>query len=154
MMNFKKLQKEIDSISYQNIIFIGLGNPIRGDDGAGLELIEQLEKRHTFQGAHFIKGHTTPENYLVKITQQNPELVVFVDTARMNKKPGDISEIQSDLIDSKGFSTHTYSMKLIEDYLTSNGVSKIKYIGIEPKTTEISNTISAEVQEGINRFFN
>jgi len=153
-MNFRTLEKDLHSVSSKNIVFIGLGNSICGDDGAGLKFIEKLQKQGAFQESCFIKADTTPENYLGKILKRNPEMVIFIDTARMGTNPGTIQTIESQSIDSKGFSTHTYSIKLIEYFLSANGVRWVKYIGIEPKTTEISEHLSSEVSEGINRFFN
>jgi len=153
-MNFEELSRILSLIPDQKVIFVGLGNKIRGDDGAGLEFINQLRQHKIIPDKQLIKCYTTPENYLSRIIKQNPSTVIFIDTAKMQAPPGTIQEIPAESIDSKGFSTHTYSMKIIADYLAANGVREIRYLGIEPKSTAMSNEISPEVIKGIHSFFN
>jgi len=153
-MNFEELKQILSLTPKQKVVFVGLGNRIRGDDEAGLEFINQFRQHKLIPEQQLIKCYTTPENYLSKIIKQKPDMVIFIDTARMQTPPGTIQEIPVESIDSKGFSTHTYSMKLIADYLAANGVHEIRYLGIEPKSTAISNPISPEVIQGIQSFFN
>jgi hydrogenase 3 maturation protease len=153
-MNFEELIRMLSLVPEQKIVFVGLGNEIRGDDGAGLEFINQLRQQKIIPDKQLIKCYTTPENYLSNIIKQNPRIVIFIDTARMQKPPGTIQEIPAESIDAKGYSTHTYSMKLIADYLRANGVREIRYLGIEPKSTTMGNAISAEIINGIRSFFN
>ncbi len=153
-MNFKELVSELSSIPNNKIVFVGLGNPARGDDGAGIIFVNELERTDLFKRASYIQAFTTPENYLGKISALHPEIVIFIDAVKMEGAPGSIASIESDQIDSKGFSTHSYSIKLIEKYLTAEGVSAFKYIGIIPKNMDVSQNISAEVLQGIHNFFN
>jgi hydrogenase 3 maturation protease len=152
-MNSKELVRKLNSIQNNQIAFIGLGNPARGDDGAGIEFIHTLKRRNVFSGAVFIEAFTTPENYLGQIAALHPEIVVFIDAVKMNRDPGAIAEIDPKDIDSKGFSTHSYSIKLLEKFLSAEGIRKFKYIGIEPKTLDFDSQLSTEVLQGINDFF-
>jgi len=153
-MNFEELNRKLSLIPDQKVVFVGLGNAIRGDDGAGLEFINQLRQHKLVPDKQLIKGYTTPENYLSRIIKQKPNRVIFIDTARMQTPPGTIQEIPAESIDSQGFSTHTFSMRLIAKYLKANGVCEVRYLGIEPKSTAISNQISPEVIKAINSFLN
>jgi len=153
-MNFEELIRRLSPLPDQKVVFVGLGNKIRGDDAAGLEFINQLRQHKLIPDQQLIKCYTTPENYLSRIIEQKPGMVIFIDTAKMQTPPGTIQEIPAESIDSKGFSTHTYSMKLIADYLAANGVHEIRYLGIEPKSTAMSSEISPEVVKGIQSFFN
>lgn len=152
-MNFKELQERISAFQYNDIVMVGLGNPIRRDDSAGLKLLKEIEQRRIVQGAHFIFAKTTPENHLAAIIRHKPKLVVFLDTVRRNEKPGNIGEISQNVVANRGFSTHSYSIKLIEEYLHHEGVEQFLYIGIEPENMEMGTALSPVVQKGINAFF-
>lgn len=152
-MNFRDLQRRISEFESGKIVFVGLGNPIRQDDGAGLALLEELRKRKIVKGAGFIAAGTTPENFLEKIVAHSPQIVLFIDTVRMNVKPGSIMEIPVDEIATRGFSTHSYSIKLIEKYLRSEGIEQYIYIGIEPENMGLAESLSPAVKAGINTFF-
>ena len=153
-MNFKELVNELGSIKNNKIVFVGLGNADRGDDGAGIELVSRFEQNKLLKGTICLVVSTTPENYLAKISAVNPEIVIFVDAVRMDESPGTIKEIDPEQVTSRGFSTHSYSIKLIEKFLRVEGINNFKYIGIEPQNTDFNQKLSAEVLSGIDQFFN
>jgi len=44
-MNFTQLTDELSKYDKDRIVFVGLGNELREDDGAGLELVERLKSK-------------------------------------------------------------------------------------------------------------
>ena len=153
-MNFKELQKKLGPIKNTNIVMVGLGNPMRQDDQSGLILLEEIQKRKLLSGANFVFANTTPENHLEKIVALQPEIVIFVDTVNMQRSPGEIEEIPSNQVEAKGFSTHSYSIKLVEKYLRLEGIKQFMYIGIEPGDMGMVEFLTIPVKKGIDSFFN
>ena len=152
-MNFTHLLSELSQFNKERIVFIGLGNELRGDDGAGLKLTELISSGKEFRDSHFIFAGTNPENYLQKILGHKPDAVIFIDTANWQAEPGEIKFLTSSEIGSSDFSTHAFSIKLIEKYINSNHSCKIFYVGIQPGSVAFGNNISEKVIAGIKKFF-
>lgn len=152
-MNFTHLQSELSQFNKERIVFIGLGNEIRGDDGAGLILTERIRLSQGFGKSHFIYARTNPENYLQKILKHKPDAVIFIDTANWQAEPGEIKFLTNSEIGSSDFSTHAFSIKLIEKYINSNHSCKIFYVGIQPGSVAFGKNISEKVIAGIKKFF-
>lgn len=152
-MNFTHLIDRLSRYVNDKIVFVGLGNETRGDDLAGLLFIDSLKKSKCFGESKFINAGKNPENYLHEILEYKPEAVVFIDAADWGGKPGEISFLESDSISNIDFSTHTFSIKLVEQYLLLSIPMDFVYIGIQPGTTEFGSEISFRVSESIKDFF-
>jgi len=152
-MNFKDLTKVLNKFQRNKLVFVGLGNPHCGDDAAGQILLEHFSRRKELNGAHFIFAGTNPENYLTKITDKEPDAVVFIDTARFSAIPGTIDLLEERNLRPTDFSTHTFSIEMIAAYITSVRPCGIFYLGIEPKSTDIHEPVSKNIQNGIEDFF-
>lgn len=152
-MNFEDLLISLASFPFDKIVFVGLGSEICGDDSAGLVLLDMLKKRDEFKNSHFVIGGITPENHLAEMTKISATVCVFIDTVRHGNTPGDIALVDPSQVSRKGFSTHTFSIKMIEDFLKAHGYMQFLYIGIEPKSTAVGTLLSPEVQDGLSRFF-
>ena len=112
-MNFEQLLKDIRPYPLSRTVFVGLGNRSRGDDGAGLLLVNVLKKQPVLKNARFLNAGTNPENFLEEILKNDPQLVIFVDASWWGGRPGEISWIAADEIANNQFSTHAYSMDII-----------------------------------------
>jgi len=112
-MNFMDLQNDLSRYKPGRIVIVGLGNPQRGDDAAGLALLQQFN-RFSLPGTLLIAAGTTPENCLQQILSADPNLVVFLDACRFGGDPGDIRWLDPGEIEDAGISTHAYSITVIE----------------------------------------
>ena len=84
------LRTDLQGFPRQRIIFVGLGNPLRGDDSAGLELLDLVRLSGFFPGAGFLAAGTNPENFLEQIASAEPDLVVFMDACNFGGRTGEI----------------------------------------------------------------
>ena len=64
-----------DAISGKTIL-VGIGNYLRGDDMAGPLFIDSIAGKVSI---NYINAGSVPENHLERITDFNPEKVVFID---------------------------------------------------------------------------
>lgn len=151
-MNFKNFLDSLD-ITPAKIVFVGLGNPARSDDAAGLLFLERLSKQPELASAHFIAAGTNPENYLEKILQAEPQLVVFIDAVDGPRPPGEIFWIDPDELDDAGMSTHAFSLRMIERYLLANVPLEVRYLGIQTATTRVGSGLSDSVRKSLDAFF-
>jgi hydrogenase maturation protease len=152
-MNFDEFRRLLDGCPEESIVFVGLGNPERGDDGAGLVWIRTLERTGRFRKSHFIMAGTNPENHLESIIGFQPETVVFADAAHMNLAPGSIFWLSTEDLASCRISTHAFSLKLIEMYIHAHVDARFHYLGIQPLSAGLGEGISSEVGKRLEEFF-
>jgi len=152
-MNFNEFYAFISSYPNNKIVILGLGNPGRRDDGAGLYLFKKLKANDQLKDIHFIEAGRTPENYLQQILSCSPQLVIFIDMLR-NSDSDQIQLLDSDSIAGDGFTTHSYSIKLVEKYLKNHNKINIKYLGVPAANTKTGAGISQDVKNNIAHFLN
>ena len=152
-MNFTHLTNELSIYQQDRIVFVGLGNELREDDGAGLELVERFKSKKEFHKSHFIIAERNPENHLQIILNCNPEIVVIIDAAEWNGKVGEIKIFNDEEIDQTEFSTHTFSIKMIKDYLHNQQQMNFMFIGIQPLRTNYKQGLTEPVQIALEKFF-
>lgn len=152
-MNFDNLIEELKEYRREEILFVGLGNRYRGDDGAGLVLLEEIRKHEEFSQSKFIQAGRNPENHLSEIIQLKPGIVIFIDAADFSEEPGSISFLSSEQINLLGISTHAFSIKLIEKFLLNERQMEFRYLAIQPQSKELCEEISIAVSDSIKDFF-
>jgi len=151
-MNFTDFKRRINKPANE-ILFVGLGNEARGDDAAGLLFLRELKKRMDYRTSNYIEAKTNPENYLERILEFHPELVVFIDAADVGKIPGDMGWIAPEDLDTARISTHAFNITMVEQYLKSHQPLEVKYFGIKPESTTAGHAVSDTVKHKIEMFF-
>jgi hydrogenase 3 maturation protease len=135
---------------YSKIIFLCIGNDMRGDDGLGPLMARNLTKLFKNQSELLvINAETVPENYSGLIRKENPSHIIFIDAVEMKMSPGSIKLVKCEEIAEYNISTHAMPLSFIIKYLESFTDAKILLIGIQPKNMEMSNPISKEVKSGV-----
>ncbi|MGD8996727.1 MAG: hydrogenase maturation protease [Anaerolineae bacterium] len=71
---------------YPATLILGLGNPLRGDDGVGARVVEELTHRDLPQAVTALDGGTGGLDLLRLLEQW--ERVVIVDAADVGREPG------------------------------------------------------------------
>lgn len=134
------------------VVFLGVGNSLRGDDGAGCKFIEKLEKSETSSSCQIytFKGERTPENYLEPILRIDPDFIFVVDAVDFGADAGAIRLFQQ-IPSQSTFSTHTLSLQFIFDYLKKRTRAQILILGIQPASTEWGSSLSEEVRESVEK---
>ncbi len=147
----KDLSREFLNLLSKKPLLVAIGNPLRGDDGAGIFLLDRLQGKIE---ARFLDGGTSPENYLAQIVHLAPAVVVFLDAVDLDEPPGTMRLlIPSELAGAAGVGTHGLSPRLAFDYLQSElkDVS-IFILGIQPKNCRLGEGLSEEVKAAIEAF--
>jgi hydrogenase maturation protease len=109
---------------------VGLGNPDRADDGAGLLVAQTLQARDPKRA--FLETETPVESILDMLADRC-DTVLFVDAADFGGRPGEIRFFQSDQLDEfqPSVSTHSLPIGFWFGYAESNGIHPI-LAGIQP----------------------
>ena len=123
-----------------------LGNPLRGDDGAGVRCGHILAESGQ---AHLdvILCETVPENYAASIRRDPPGLLVVVDACLMGLPPGTARRLDLDCLD--GLTETTHGLPLGEILKGILPEEKIFIIGIEPADTGFSLALTPEVEKTV-----
>lgn len=134
-------------------MIVGIGNRLRGDDGAGPELIKKLKgsSRRTHKSLFLLDVGEVPENYLGKMVEERPNTIVLIDAIDLDAPPGTIKIMEKDDIRDESLSTHNVSLKLIANYLQKEVCADVFLLGIQPETTEFGKGISRPVREGLEK---
>jgi hydrogenase maturation protease len=131
---------------------IGLGNILRGDDGIGPAIIQNLEQSgNSFQIRPIDAGS---DAFTVLDHLLGSEPVLIIDCARMGKSPGTVQKMlfkDAEFLTTKiGLSLHGYSLAEVWEIARSMGVSNdLSVIGIEPNSLEFNSGLSEVVKKSI-----
>ena len=136
--------------NYSKIIFLCIGNDMRGDDAIGPLIARNLAKLFKNQPELLvINAETVPENYTGVIRKEKPSHIIFIDAVEMEMDPGSIKLVKYDEIAEYNISTHAMPLSFMIKYLESFTDAKLLLIGIQPKNMEMSNPVSEEVKTGV-----
>lgn len=146
MQAVRQLSEQLEPWRGSTVVILGIGNMLKGDDGAGPLLCEQLAGRVS---AQVIDTGTVPENYIQPIVTTRPDHLIIVDAVDFGAAPGTIRLFQPQDIDSFAFSTHALSPRLFLDVLRRETAADICLIGIQPGHTELGQPVCPAVQESV-----
>jgi hydrogenase 3 maturation protease len=127
-------------------LLLGIGNPLRGDDGAGVSVALHLRAR----GWQAVDCGTAPENFTGVVRRLRPDLLLLVDAAEMGLPPGEFRVVPKDRIEDVAFGTHHLPLSHLMEFL-SDTVEEIWFIGIQPAVVEDREGLSPAVEEGVRQ---
>jgi hydrogenase 3 maturation protease len=141
---FEKLNKLRNS----STVIVGIGNTLKGDDGAGPLVCEQLRGKVC---AEVIDAGTVPENYIQTIIKKAPQNLLVIDAIDFGAPAGTFKIFKPEQLDSFAFSTHTLSPRLFVDMVCKEIRVDVSFIGIQPAQTQLGQPQSEHVKEAIQR---
>ena len=128
------------------VAIVGIGNVMKGDDGFGPALIEELR---TKVNAPCIDAGSAPENYVGVIAGESPDTVLLLDAADLGKDPGQYDILEEDEILKSGFTTHDLSAGMFMEYLKKRTGANIYLLGIQPENVSFGNEISGKIKAAL-----
>jgi len=131
---------------------IAIGNSLRGDDGIGPAILDELQKHDFVKNVSLLDIGSDAFSLLDHLIQDDP--VLIIDCARMGKKPGEIYKFEIDQSNlawmDKEISLHGFSLsEIFQMAIKLSPVTRCNVIGIEPKTIEFNLGLSPEVTNSI-----
>ena len=125
---------------------VGVGNALKGDDGAGPALIALLQDKAPFP---FVDASEVPENYGGWVSKQGLDVVLFVDAVELGGAPGDWRLIGIDELMHSASSTHRLSLHFLIKYLKERWNGEAILVGVQPKSLKLGEPLSPEVEAAI-----
>lgn len=126
-------------------VLLGIGNCLRGDDGAGSFVVNHFNHQDWIT----LDAQSAPENFTSKIRQIQPQLLVIVDSAQMNLRAGSLRIIPFNKIVSLQLSTHSMPLHLLIEHLAPY-CQEIMLIGIQPLSMRLNENLSESVLKASN----
>jgi len=133
--------------SQKRIVIVGVGNPLRSDDGVGSFLAKKLiEKKmpRVFDGAD------VPESYTGEIKALSPQVILFVDAVDFKGNPGDVAFIKADQLTQERYSSHRPALGIVAKYLAAETNADVLLLGIQPQDTSFGSSLSMAVSATVD----
>ena len=145
----KQSLEQLSKLRGSRTVIVGIGNTLKGDDGAGPLVCEQL--RQAGVGAELIDAGTVPENYIQLIIKKAPENLVVIDAMDFGALPGTIGIFNPEQLSSSFISTHVLSPRLFADIVRQSIEVNVYFIGIQPAQTQLGQSPSPQVSRAIKQ---
>lgn len=129
------------------VAVVGIGQELRGDDGAGPAVIKLLVERADLCGETtlLVDAGVAPENVLGSILRHMPDVVLFIDAADFSGSPGSICMPEADDCAGFGGSCHSLPLSVLSDFLRTQCDARIGIIGIQLQQTTFGTSLSPSV---------
>ncbi len=138
------MKDRIKSLLRGKVVLVGIGHPLRGDDGLGPALVGRLKDRVC---AVCLDAGSAPENYAGAVIREAPDTVLIIDAVHLQRPAGAWEILEDEEIVRSGLSTHDLSPKMFIEYLKARTRARIYLLGIQPGNLAFGDPISASVQK-------
>ena len=128
----------------RKILFVGIGNLLRQDDGIGVYISTRLKETNRVK---VITAEVSIENYIGKINSIDHDTLVLIDCVDMNKNPGTCELIHPDRVHDMTFNTHNISLKRLSEFFRN----EVLILAIQPEKIGFGENLSYIVREAGNR---
>lgn len=128
----------------RNLLFIGVGNVLKQDDGVGVVISRQIVERPNIRS---LTVEVSIENYIGKINSMEPQEIVIIDCMEMGEKPGTYRILALDNVEDLTFNTHNISLGRLGDFF----LYPTYVLGIQPLSIEFGDHLSPQVQLAAKR---
>lgn len=149
MATDEQLIRQLNKLSGSATVIVGIGNTLKGDDGAGPLVCERLQKLGT--SAELIDTGTVPENYIQPIIEKAPQNLLIIDAIDFGASAGEIRIFKPEQLNSLVLSTHTLSPRFFVDMVRRDIELEVYFIGIQPAQTMLGQSVSDPVSEAVHR---
>ena len=136
---------------YTRVVIVGVGNPLRRDDGVGVEAIKRLRGRIVNDDVLLIESESVPESFIEPIVAFNPSHILVIDAALIGLESGSMKLTDSSDLLGVTVSTHALPIQVFCTYLAQVTQSRIALLLIQPKNVDFGEEISTELEKAVTR---
>jgi len=129
-------------------LIVGIGNTLKGDDGAGPLVCQRLSGKVC---AEIIDAGTVPENYIQPIVEKAPQNLLIIDAMDFGASAGTINIFKPEQLSSVVTSTHTLSPRLFTQVVCQNIEVNVYFVGIQPAQIGLGQSVSEPVSRAIQQ---
>ena len=136
----------------KKLAILGAGAILNADDGAGVIITENLQKKYNQDNCKNLRiytGNTAPENFSGEIKKFCPDHLIVIDAADLKEEPGSIMIIDPEVIDGVSFSTHMLPLKVMLQYIQKEIGCKVTILGIQVADVAYGNPVTEKINHSI-----
>ena len=142
--------KDLDNLLSEKdkkILFVGIGNLLKMDDGVGVYITRKIKTRANLSS---LIVETSIENYIGKVNTLNPDILVLVDCMDLGSSSGTFKLLPLNNIQDTTFNTHNISLKRLAEFFAM----KVFILGIQPEKIGFGENISYLVRTIADKIIN
>jgi hydrogenase maturation protease len=128
----------------RKILFVGIGNLLRQDDGAGVYISTRIRETNNI---NVITAEVSIENYIGKINSTDHDTLVVIDCVDMNRPSGSFDLIPVEQVSDLTFNTHNISLKRLSEFFRN----ELLILAIQPETIAFGENLSYIVHEACDK---
>lgn len=137
-MKQDKLNRLFELLQAKKILFVGIGNALKSDDGIGIYICKSIRQTNKIKTLIVESGI---EKFVGKINSINPEILILVDCTDFKEEPGFINLLPIEQIQDFTVNTHTISVKRISEFFKM----KTFLLGVQPENVKFGEVFSIKV---------
>lgn len=138
---------ELLSQEEKRILFAGIGNQLKSDDGAGVYISRKIKHSDRISS---VTVEVSIENYIGKINTLNPDILVLIDCMDMKASPGTCRLLPVEMVQDLTFNTHNIALSRLSDFFKM----PVYILGIQPEKVEFGENISYIVRNVADELIN
>ena len=142
--------KDLDHLLSQKdkkILFVGIGNLLKQDDGVGVYISNRIKNRDNIIS---LTVETSIENYIGKINTLKPDLLVLLDCMELRSEQGTHKLLELSQVQDITFNTHNISLKKLSDFFKM----PVFILGIQPENINFGENLSYLVRNIADKIIN
>lgn len=136
--------ENILSVPERRILFVGIGNLLKSDDGAGVYICNHIM---TSERIMTLAVEVGIENYIGKINSIDPDILILIDCVDMKCPIGTTKLLSVSDIQDITFHTHNISLKRISEFFRM----PLYILGLQPGNIGFGEKISPEILKASDR---
>lgn len=125
-------------------LFVGIGNLLKSDDGAGIYISKKIKQRGTILS---LTVEASIENYIGKINSLNPDILILIDCVNLKSEVGTFKLLTLNQIQDLTFNTHNISLRRLSEFFSM----QVFVLGIQPEKIDFGENISYLVKNVANK---
>jgi hydrogenase 3 maturation protease len=119
----------------RKILFVGIGNILKQDDGVGVYISSRIKPTKRIQ---VLTPEVSIENYIGKINSLHPDILIIIDCVDCGSEPGTYKLLPVNEIHDLTFNTHNISLKRLSGFFPM----PVFILGIQPEKIDFGENIS------------
>jgi hydrogenase maturation protease len=128
----------------RKILFVGIGNLLRQDDGAGVYISTRIKETEHIK---VVTPEVSIENYIGKINSIDHDILVLIDCVDMNRPAGSFDLIPVEQVKDLTFNTHNISLKKLSEFFRK----EVLILAVQPESIAFGENLSYIVQAACNK---
>ncbi len=132
----------------ESSLIMGVGNPLRGDDGFGPALIAELNGRTEVR---LLDVEETPEAFLGKVAEMSPDKLLIADVVAFGGAAGEAVLLEPDQLGKRiAISTHNLPLVMfVKMFKEKCPATDVKLLGVQPGSIEPGQGLGPAVRKTV-----